>query len=332
MILRTVGLIATLALGILLAPLAADAQPPAKVPQIAFLGFPCMRPGWSEPLLPLDAVRQALRELGYLHGQNVTTMVRCANEKEVLASLAADLVTLNVPVIVALSTEAVRAAKQATKTIPIVMLSVADPVETGLVASLARPGGNVTGLSLMTSDLGEKRLVLPGEVAPRSSRVGVLWNPADPAAAREWRQIQVAARALGVTLKSVEVRAPQDVDSAFLTLSKSRVGALITVLDPLTFAQRTKIVNFAAKSRLPSMYGSRAFVEAGGLMAYQPSITDLAHRTAVFVDKILKGAKPADLPVEQPTRFELVINLKTAKALGLTIPQSLLIRADQVLQ
>lgn len=174
--LRTLGLIVTLGFGILLAPPAAEAQQAGKVPQIAFLGFPCIRPGWSEPLLPLDAVRQALRELGYLHGQNVTTMVRCANEKEVLASVAADLVTLNVPVIVALSTEAVRAAKQATKTIPIVMLSVADPVETGLVASLARPGGNVTGLSLMTSDLGEKRLELLQEVAPRSSRVVVLWE------------------------------------------------------------------------------------------------------------------------------------------------------------
>lgn len=321
-------LIVVLTLGSLFVPLLAEAQQAGQASSIGSLYFPCHRPGWSE-LLPLpETLRGALREVGHL-GYVVDT---CANDRAILSTVAADLVRLRVSVIIAVGAEAVQAAKQATKNIPIVMVSVSDPVEAGFVASLAKPSGNVTGVFLATSNLGEKRLERLKEVLPELSQVAVLWNPDDPAAAREWRQTQVAARALGVTLKSFEVRTPQDLDNAFLVLAQLDWGALITVPDPLTLAQGTRIVEFAARSRLPSMYGARAFVEAGGLMACEPSVSDLARRVAAYVDQILKGAKPADLPVEQATKFELVINLKTATALGLTIPRSVLMRADQVIQ
>ena len=279
------------------------------------------------------AFRQRLRELGYVDGQNIAFEVRSAEGRaERLPDLAADLVRLKVDVIVAGGTPAPLAAKRATTAIPIVMASAGDPVGSGLVASLARPGGNVTGLSLLVPELGGKRLQLLKEVVPGVSRVAVLWNAANPYPVLVWRQTEAAARALGVHLQSLDVRGPDDLEGAFAAATRGRAGALITVEDPLTFGQRKRIVDFAARARLPAMYGFREFVDAGGLMSYAASLADLSRRAATYVDKILKGAKPADLPVEQPTKFELVINLKTAKALGLTIPPSVLIRADQVIQ
>ncbi len=325
---RSIGLAVTLAGGLLLVQLAAEAQQAGPAPSVASLHFPCHRPGWSELFLPPETLRRALREAGYLD----YLVDACANDRANLSTVAADLVRLRMSVIIAVGTEAVQAAKQATRNIPIAMVSVSDPVEAGFVASLAKPSGNVTGVFVVTSNLGEKRLEWLKEVLPKLSHVAVLWNPDDVAAAREWRQTQVAARALGVTLKSFEVRTPEDLDSAFLVLTQLDWGALITAPDPLTRAQGRRIVEFAAWSRLPSMYGAKVLVEAGGLMAYEPSTSDLARRVAIYVDKILKGAKPADLPVEQATKFELVINLKTAKTLGLTIPQAVLLRADEVIE
>ena len=247
-----------------------------------------------------------------------------------MSPMVADLVQLKAEVIVASGAEAIQAAKDSTKTIPIVMLSFADPIAMRFVTSLARPGGNVTGVSLMTADLGEKRLALLKETLPRPSRVAVLWNPTDATATDEWTRLHASAHTLGLTLVSLECRTPQDVEAAFATARKSRLGALVVAMDPLTYAQGSQIVSLAAKNRLPAMYGSRAFVEKGGLMAYQPSNKEAARRVAVFVDKILKGAKPGDLPVEQPAEFELVVNMKTAKALGLKIPPSVLVLAEQI--
>jgi putative ABC transport system substrate-binding protein len=220
----------------------------------------------------------------------------------------------------------------ATKSIPIVMISVADPVELGFVGSLARPGGNVTGVTLMTSELAAKRLEFLKEVVPRVSRVGVLANPTDSTSARELRETQGAAKALGLTLISAEVRTTSDFDGAFASMTDSRVGGLIALTDPVIYAHAGRIARFAIRKKLPTMYGLRDFVMAGGLMSYEASADDAARRAASYVDKILKGAKPADLPVERPTKFELVINLKTAKALSLKVPQSILIRADEVIQ
>jgi putative ABC transport system substrate-binding protein len=325
---RNIHLLVVLAVLALAPP--AGAQQAGKVARIGFLGFPSVRPGWAEPLLPSELVRRAVRELGYVEDQNVTWNLRGTSNRDLLPQIAADLVGLEVQVIVAIGTEAIQAAKDATKTIPVVMLSFADPVEMRFVASLGRPGGNVTGVSLMTADLGEKRLALLKEALPRASRMAVLWNPGDAAAAHEWKRLQASARTLGLTLIPVECRTPKDIDAAFENARKARAGAVAVVLDPLTYAQGSQIVKLAAKNRLPAMYGSRAFVERGGLMAYQPSNKEAAQRTAVFVDKILKGARAGDLPVEQPSEFELVVNMKTAQALGLKIPPSVLILAEQI--
>ena len=319
-----------LVLGILVVPTPAGAQQSGKVVKIGFLGFPALRPGWAEPLLPPELVRRAVRELGYVEDQEVTWNQRNTSNRNLLSQMAADLVRLKVAVIVASGAEAIQAAKDATKTIPIVMLSFADPVEMGFIAALGRPGGNVTGVALMTADLGEKRLALLKEALPRASRVAVLWNPADAAAASERRRIQAAADALGLSLVPAEIRTPADVEAAFTGARKARAGGALVVLDPVTYAQGSQIVALASKNRLPAMYGSRAFVEKGGLMAYQPSNKEAARRVAVFVDKILKGAKPGDLPVEQPSEFELVVNMKTAQALGLKIPPSVLVLAEQI--
>ncbi len=321
---RNIRLLVVLAV-LALAPLA-GAQQAGKVAKIGFLGFPAVRPGWAEPLLPTELVRRALRELGYVEDQEQ----RSTSNRNLLSQMAADLVRLKVAVIVASGAEAIQAAKDATKTIPIVMLSFADPVGMGFIAALGRPGGNVTGVSLMTADLGEKRLALLKETLPRASRVAVLWNPADAAAASERRRIQAAAEALGLSLVPAEIRTPADVEAAFTGARKARAGAAVVVLDPVTYAQGSRIVELATKNRLPAMYGSRTFVEKGGLMAYQPSNKEAARRVAVFVDKILKGAKPGDLPVEQPSEFELVVNMKTAQALGLKIPPSVLVLAEQI--
>jgi ABC-type uncharacterized transport system substrate-binding protein len=321
--------ISTLAGGLLAVPLAAEAREPGKVARIGMLsqGSPTFSPQLRE------AFRQQLRELGYVEGQNIVIEYRWAEGRaERLPDLAAELVSLNVDVIVAGGTPAPLAAKHATRTIPIVMTAAGDPVGSGLVASLARPGGNVTGLSARSPELGGKRLQLLKEVVPGLSRVAVLWNAANPYAALVVRETETAARTLGLQVQSLEVRGPDDFENALPGAIRGRAGALIVVEDPLTFLYLKRIAEFAAQNRLPATYGYREFAEAGGLMTVGPNLADLYRRAAIYVDKILKGAKPADLPVEQATKFELVINLKTAKALGLTIPPSLLQRADQVIE
>ncbi len=320
-------LIVALVAGILAAPLPADAQQPAKIARIGVL-----RPG-SPPDANVEVFRQALRALGYEEGKNIAIEYRWAEAKlDRLPALAADLVRLKVDLIVTSTTPAIQAASNATKTTPIVFATAGDPVAVGLVASLARPGGNITGLSLLSAELSGKRLELLKETVPRVSRVAVLWNTASVAMALTAKEVQAAAATLGVTPHMVGVRHPDDYTGAFAAIVRGRPDALVVVLDTFTLLHRKRIVEFAAANRLPAMYELRIFVDEGGLMAYGPSVTDMWRRAATYVDKILKGAKPADLPVEQPTRFELVINLKTAKALGLTFPQSVLVRADQVIQ
>ena len=282
----------------------------------------------------LDSFRQGLRERGYVEGQNTVIEYRSADGKiERLPALAAELARLKVDLIIAGSTPMARAAQQATSTIPIVAPVMGDPVGDGLVASLARPGGNITGSTFLSPELVPKRLALLKEALPKVSRVAALWHPGafgDRTTRDMLKQTEAAARALGVQLQLVEVRGLDEIDRAFSTMTKERPDALVVFPSPMLFGGRSRIVDLAAKHRLPSMTGNREYVEVGGLIAYGASVTDLYRRAATYVDKILKGAKPADLPVEQPTRFELVINLKTAKALGLTIPQSLLGRADEV--
>ena len=313
-------------------PLATEAQQATKTPRIGWLGF-------SSPTTPsavqlLDAFREGLRERGWIEGQNIHIEYRGADGKaERYPDLAVELVRLQVDVLFTSSGEpAGFALKRATTMIPIVMAISTDPVGTGLVASLARPGGNVTGLTIVGTELAGKRLELLKAVVPRASRIAVLWNAAFPGKSLEMMETQAAARVLGVSLQSVEVRAPNDLPGAFSVIANANPDALITFADALTNTERKRIVDFALRSRLPMISEIRPFADEGGLMTYGPSVTDMLRRAATYVDKILKGAKPADLPIEQPTKFELVINLKTAKALGLTIPQSVLLRADEVIQ
>ncbi|HEV8458500.1 MAG TPA: ABC transporter substrate-binding protein, partial [Methylomirabilota bacterium] len=283
-----------------------------------------------------EAFRQGLRDLGYVEGRNVVIEYRDAEGNvERLPALAAELVALKVDVIVVGGTPAVLAAKQATKTIPIVFTVAADPVADGLVTSLARPGGNVTGLSNLGPELVGKCLEQLKQAVPGVSRVAVLWQPGAFGERTEkdmLKEAEVAARALGVRPQFVEARGPDDFDRAFSDMTRARAGALTVLLSPMFFNERRRLVDLAAKNRLPAVYQVREFVDAGGLMSYGANLADLVRRAATYVDRILKGAKPGDLPVEQPTKFELVINLKTAKALGLTIPQSVLGRADEVIQ
>ncbi len=329
--LKTVGLIIAFALGILVAPFAAEAQPAGKVPRIGVLSASSSP---SSNPRSYEAFRQGLRELGSVEGQNIVIDYRFAEGRFVrLPDLAAELVRLKVDIIVAVPTPAAAAAKNATETIPIVMISVGDPVGLGLIASLARPGGNVTGLTYSAGmEIFGKGLELLKETVPKVRRVAILSNPGNPAQPLMIREVNVAARSLGVQLQLLEARGPNEFDGAFAAMAKERVGALLVVADSMFIAHRTRLADLAARSRLPAAYGFRESVEAGGLMSYGPSVPDLFRRAATFVDKILKGAKPADLPVEQPTKFELVVNLKTARALGLTIPQSVLIRADEVIR
>jgi len=303
----------TLALG-LMTPLAAHAQPPAQVLRIGVLLF-------SGPDSPaIEPFRQGLREHGWVEGQNLAIEWRYADgQAERLPALAAELVRLPVNVLVTHGLT-IRPAQHATQTIPIVMAIVTDPVGSGLVASLARPGGNLTGLSIGAAELGGKRLELLMQAVTQAARVAVLWNPANPNKVLEWQGTQTAAHALGVSLHSVEVRGPDDFEGAFATLTRERPDALITFADPLTLAQHRRIVAFATQHRLAMISELKAFAEAGGLMTYGPSDSDLWRRAAAYVHKILKGARPADLPVEQPMKFELVLNLKTAQALGITFP------------
>ena len=321
--------VGTLAGGLLAARRAVEAQQPAKIPRIGFLvpGTP------SASAHFLDAFRHGLRALGHVEGQTIAIEYRTAEgRQERLPELAAELVRLEVDAIVAPTSAAALAAKHATTAIPIVMLVAGEPVQMGIVASLARPGGNITGLTSIGDELFAKQLQLLKEAVPALSRVAVLWNPANPSHGPRLKAIEAAARSLGMQPQLQEARGPDEFDHAFAAMTGARTGAVLVVSDALFYVHRTRIADLAAKARLPAMYGLREHVDAGGLVAYAANFADLYRRGALYVAKILKGAKPADLPVEQPTRFELVINAKTAKALGLTIPYALLLRADEVIQ
>src|SRR5437660_2446305 len=320
----------TLLLGGLFSPLAVRAQQAAKVPRIGYLAGDRA----ASPHL-IEAFRQGLRDLGYVEGSNVLIEYRDAEGKfERLPALAAELVALKVDVIVAGGTPLILAAKQATRTLPIVFAAASDPVTDGLVTSLARPGGNVTGLSNIAPDLVGKRLELLKQAVPGVNRVAILWQPGGTGERTEQdmrKGAEAAARALGVRLQFLEARGPADFDRAFSDMTRERAGALTSLGGSMFFSERRRLVDLAAKNRLPALYQQREFVDAGGLMAYGANLADNFRRAATYVDKILKGTKPGDLPIEQPTKFELVINTKTAKALGLTIPPSLLQRADHVI-
>jgi putative ABC transport system substrate-binding protein len=325
----TVGLIFTLALSILAAPLAADAQQPKKIPKIGYLTNDSV----SVDLPRRNAFKQGLRDLGYIEGQNIVIEYRVGEgHSEKLPELMAELLRLKVDVVFAFTTPGVQAAKNATKEIPIVV-AAHTPVELGVVASLARPGGNITGLSLSVGpEIFGKYIELLKETVPKLSRVAALSNPGNLTNALQLKETQAAASALGVTLLSFDAKGPDDIDGVFTAIKKEHVGALIVLADAMLLGQRTRIADLAVKSRLPSISGIPENAKAGGLMAYAASRLDIFRRAAMYVDKILRGAKPADLPVEQPTKFELVINLKTAKQIGLTIPPNVLSRADQVIQ
>src|SRR5712692_6193876 len=313
---------------VLSVPLAIEAQQAGKVPRIGFLFY-----GSPGPSPELDAFRQGLRELGYIEGQNIAIEVRSANGRVgQLPELAAKLVRLKLDVIVTPGTPASMAAKQATSTIPIVFAGVADAVGAGLVGNFARPGGNITGLTSISAELGGKRLELLKQVAPKASRVAVLYNPADRSNVLVLKELQESAPALGLTLHPLPVRGPGEFGGAFAAMTQERAHALFGAAGVLTTEHRRALVDLAAKSRIPAMWGERQFVEAGGLLSYAVNFYDQVRRAAAYVDKILRGARPADLPVERPTQFELVINLKTAKALGLKIPPSLLARADRIIE
>ena len=310
-------------------PLATHARQPAKLPTIGILasGTPEVQGRWWAAFV------EQLRVLGWIEGRNVAIEHRWAEGRsERFTEIAAEFVRLNVEIIITDGSLAIAAAKRATPVIPIVFAAAGDPVATGLVASLARPGGNVTGMSLMSSELGTKRLELLREVLPRLSRVAVLWNVDNPYSMLVFKLTQAAGRTMGIEVRSLEVRGPDDFDTAFEAARGLHPDALITVEDPLTLVHRTPIAEFTAREQLPSLHAIREFVAAGGLMSYGANLLDLFRRAASYVDKILRGAKPADLPVQQPTKFEMVINLKTAKALGLTVPPPLLARADEVIE
>jgi len=302
----------------------AEAQKPAKIFRIGVL-----RPG-ALPDAELEAFLQGLRELGYIEGKNIIIEPRFAEGRvDRFRDLVAELIQLKVDIIVTPGALQIRAAKEATSTIPIVMVNVGNPVGSGLVASLARPGGNVTGLTTITADLRGKRLELLKEAVPKLFRVAVLWNPDAPGGREE---TEIAAPLLGLKLQLLEVRGPEDLDGAFRAAARERSQALVVLRNPVALNERKRIADLAIKSRLPAMYDEREFVESGGLMSYGTNIADLNRRAAFYVDKILKGTKPADLPVEQPKKFELVINLQTAKQIGLTIPPNVLARADRVIR
>jgi putative ABC transport system substrate-binding protein len=308
------------ATAILVAPLAVEAQQAGKMFRIGVLGV-------GSP----ELLRQSLREVGYVEGLNLAIEWRDAGgETERFGDLAAELVRLKVDVIVAAHPAATFAAKRSTASIPIVMVNTPDPVQLGLVVSLGRPGGNVTGTSTLSADVSIKQLELLKEAVPRAVRIAVLWNPSNPWHPLALKGVEAAARSLAVQLQNVPARGSEELDNAFAAMTRKRAEAVLVLADPLFFFYRSRLVDLAAKRRLPTMLW--AFVDAGGLMSYWAHQADLYRRVASYVDRILKGAKPGDLPVEQPTRFELVINLKTAKMLRLTIPQSLLRRADQLIE
>ena len=308
----------------------AAAQTAAPVFRIGYLN-----PGSADDPIRqrrLEAFRQGLRDVGYVEGQNVVIEARWADGKfDRYPVLATELVRANVDVIVAVSGAAAQAVRQATTTVPIVMSFAADPIASGLVSSLARPGGNITGISLVAADLVDKQLELLTQAVPRASRVAALRNPDNSAGVAELREVVAAAQVLKVQLQTFEARTPQEIDRAFAAIARYRAGAVLILADALFNDQRRRVAALAARQRLPSMFSQPEYVEAGGLMFYGPNPLTLERRSANYVDRILKGAKPADLPVEQPTTFELIINQRTAKAIGLTIPPSLLQRADHII-
>ena len=316
---------------LLAAPFAAQAQQAGKTYRIGILGNVSLTDPRSARLW--GAFAEGLRDLGYVDGGNTTIEYRSSEGKyERLPALAAELVRLNVDIIVAPAAQNVLAARQASRTIPIVMASVGDPVGNGLVASLARPGGNVTGTSFLTSAMVGKQLELLTQITPHVARLAILLNPANPGHPLTLEEAKAAAHSLRVQLRALEARGPDDFERAFAATTREHAGALFVPWDGTFLVHLTRITRLAAKTRLPTLYGQRGYVDAGGLASYGPSAIESFRRAAAYVDKILKGAKPGDLPVEQPTKFEFAINLKTAKALGLTIPQSLLQRADEVIQ
>ena len=327
---RLIGLAVVLTVGLALAPLAAGAQQAGKVYRIGYLTVPSRET--AQGVANMFQLR--LRDLGWIEGQNVVVDYRFADRNlDRLPDLAAELARLRADVIVAGANAAVIAAKNATRTTPIVMFLAIDPVGSGLVASLARPGGNITGLTMTAGqEIYGKQLQLLKDAFPRVSRVAILVHHAGPTYARTLPEIEIATRALGLQRRVMEIRDPGEFDKAFAAMTTAHLDAIFVPADSMFFQHRARLAQLAAKTRLPAMWGLREYAEAGGLLAYATDLNDLARRAATFVDKILKGAKPGVLPVEQPTKFELVINLKTAKALGLTIPQTLLQRADQVIQ
>jgi putative ABC transport system substrate-binding protein len=321
----TSGLLVTLALTSLVVLCGAAAQPTvARVGMLtAGSGLPAMR----------EVFHQSLRDLGYVEGHNLTVEQRQAGgQLERLPALAAELVRGEPDVIVALGPSALRAAQQATRTIPIVMLVSGDPIGAGFVSNLSRPGGNITGMTTLSSRLSARRLAFLKEVVPQLTQVAVLFNPEEDTKVVDWQQTQVAARGWGVRVRPVELRRPDDLAPAFAAMTRERPDALLALSDGLTFRHRAEIIRWATDSRVPAMYEIREYVEVGGLMAYGPRRPELFQRLAAYVDQILKGAKPGELPIEAPTAFELVINLKTAQALGLTMPPSLLLQATEVLK
>jgi ABC-type uncharacterized transport system substrate-binding protein len=322
--------LALLALALLAAPLVTQAQPPGKVWRIGLLTAGGVS---TERSASFEAFRQGLREHGYVEGRNVVIEYRYAEGKlDRLIGLAADLLAQNVDVIVTVSTPAAQAAKRATSAVPIVMATAGDPVGTGLVSSLARPGGNITGLSLLSTDITAKRVELLKEVLPKGSRFSFLGNSTIPPEVLGYREAEAAARHWGLRLEFVETRNLEEFEAVFAAAARTRVDAVIVTESTRNTEQREQIIRLAEKSRVPAIYGRREFVDVGGLMSYGPSYVEFFRRAVFYVDKILRGAKPADLPIEQPTKLELVINLKTANALGLTIPQSVLLRADGIIQ
>jgi len=308
------------------APLAAEAQPAAKVFHVAWLSASSTFPKGE------DAFRHGLQEFGWVEGRNILIVYRHAEgQLERLPEMAAELVRMKVDVILATSPAPLAAARKATQTIPIVMVFGPDPVEAGLIVGLARPGGNITGLTSLSADLSPKQLELLNEMVPGLSRVAVLWNPTNPWHASGVKRLEVAARVLRVRLQIVGVRKPDELDAAFVAMARERADAILSLPDGLTFAHRVRLAALAAKHRLPTMNGLIEYTEAGGLASYWPNSTEMFRRAAGYVHRILSGSRPGDLPIEQPTKFEFVINLKTARALGLTIPSSLRLRADRVI-
>ncbi len=306
-----------------------EAQQPTNIPRIAYLGATSLTANAAR----VEAFRQGLRELGYVEGKNIVIELRSAEgEQDRLPALVAELVRLKIDIIVSAGPSVTRAAKAATTTIPIVMGNDGDPVGSGFVASLARPGGNITGLSSLAREIRGKKLELLKEIVPKLSRVGVIGSSKEPGNASNLHEVELAAKALKVRLQYLDVLSPKDIETAFRAAAKERADAILVLQSPVFNSHRAQVLELAVKNRLPAAYPSAEFVQEGGLMTYSVSQNDLFRRAATYVDKILKGAKPADLPVEQPTKFELVINLKAAKQIGLTIPPNVLARADRVIR